>query len=77
MTPEQIEITLTQLCRQYGFREVRVSVGIAGRNYSTYWRCYKGTRMATDQIFERALSEVMIDTVSQNELNEYRMRAGA
>lgn len=77
MTPEQIETALTQLCRQYGLHELRVSVGIAGRNYSTYWRCYKGTRMVTDQVFESALSQVMIDTASQNELNEYRLRAGA
>lgn len=77
MTPEQIETALTQLCRLHGLHEVRVSVGIAGRNYLTYWRCQKGTRMATDQIFESALSQVMIDTASQNELNEYRLRAGA
>lgn len=77
MTPEQIETALTQLCRQYGLYELGVSVGIAGRNYSTYWRCQKGTRISTEQSFEFALSQVMIDTVSQNELNEYRMRAGA
>ncbi len=77
MTPEQIEAALIQLCRLYGLSEVRASVGLSGRNYSAYWQCSKGTRLGWDEVFEHAVAQVMIDTQSQHELDEYRLRAGA
>ncbi len=76
-TPEQIEAALIQLCRLYGLGEVRVTAGRSGTGYSAYWQCSRGTRLGWDEVFAHAVAQVMIDTKSQAELNEWRLRAGA